>query len=631
MAGTCLVGAIIVLAIFVAFEAIRSLRPVFVGRAVSVDWRTGLIALPRRYLVDVHDIVARRPAASRMHAPLAGGLLAAAALLVLGLLPALRASTVYWAVVAVAFATLIVGVLREWRRRRSSERPAGLSRGPFETLPFALAAFAGGGFLVALDAALGHPLPLPASLLFVLAAFGGGLWLVRLIHAGPMRHALAGALHLVAHPRPARFGGGRSTALAPIDLQAEKLGVEVLADFPWNQLTGFAACVECGRCETACPAFAAGQPLNPKKFIQDLARAALVGDDKAYSGNPHPGRPVGLAHGGPQSRLVGTDAMIHPDTLWACTTCRACVEECPMTIEHVDAMVSLRRFEVMEHGALPDTAALPLAELRAADNPGGHALSARLDWAAGLDLPVLPEGGETDVLLWLGDGAFDLRYGRTLRALVALLRQADVDFAVLGAEERDCGDLARRLGDEATFQTLAKANIATLSRRRFRRIVTADPHALHVIRNEYPAFGGQYETIHHSAFLAALVAEGRLTPRRQLDAAVTYHDPCYLGRYNGEFDAPRDLLAAIVKDRREMARSRSRSMCCGGGGGAPVTDVPGERRIPDLRMAQAADTGAAIVAVACPGCTSMLEGVVGARPDVRDIAELLHEAVEERP
>ena len=302
-----------------------------------------------------------------------------------------------------------------------------------------------------------------------------------------------------------------------------------------------------------------------------------------------------------------------------------------MTIEHVDAIVSLRRFEVMEHGALPDTAALPLAELRAADNPRGHPLSARLDWAAGIDLPILPEGGETDVLLWLGDGAFDLRYGRTLRALVALLRQADVDFAVLGAEERDCGDLARRLGDEATFQTLATANIATLSRRRFRRIVTADPHALHVIRNEYPAFGGQYETIHHSAFLAALVVEGRLTPRRQIDAAVTYHDPCYLGRYNGEFDAPRDLLAAIVKDRREMARSRSRSMCCGGGGGAPVTDVPGERRIPDLRMAQAADTGAAIVAVACPGCTTMLEGVVGARPDVRDVAELLHEVVEERP
>lgn len=299
-----------------------------------------------------------------------------------------------------------------------------------------------------------------------------------------------------------------------------------------------------------------------------------------------------------------------------------------MMIEHVDAVIALRRHAVLEHGAVPEKAAAPLSELRYADDPGGRPLSARTDFAAGLDLPVLEEGGETDVLLWLGEGAFDTRYGRTLRALVKLLQRAGVDFAVLGAAERDSGDLARRLGDEATFQRLARENVATLSRRRFRRIVTADPHALHGLRNEYPAFGGRWEVVHHTALLDALVQEGRLRPMAATGETVAYHDPCYLARYNGEVAAPRRLLDAVAPGRVEMARHGLRAMCCGGGGGSPLSDVPGERRIPDLRMAQARQAGAAIVAVACPGCTAMLEGVTGPGPEVRDIAELLLLGVE---
>ncbi len=227
------------------------------------------------------------------------------------------------------------------------------------------------------------------------------------------------------------------------------------------------------------------------------------------------------------------------------------------------------------------------------------------------------------MLLWLGEGAYELRYGRTLRALVTLLHRAGVDFAVLGEEERDCGDLARRLGDEATFQRLARENIATLARYSFKRILTADPHALHALRNEYRAFGGDYEVVHHAALLDELVATGRLPVGALAEARVTYHDPCYLGRYNGEFDAPRRLLDRLGLERLEMERSGKRSMCCGGGGGAPVSDIEGERRIPDLRMGQAAATGAAIVAVACPQCSAMLEGVTGERPQVADIAELV--------
>lgn len=301
-----------------------------------------------------------------------------------------------------------------------------------------------------------------------------------------------------------------------------------------------------------------------------------------------------------------------------------------MMIEHVDAIVDLRRFQTMELAAVPSGALAPLSESRYAEEPGGRALAARTDFAAGLPLPLLAEKGQCDVLLWLGSGAYDLRHGRTLRALVSLLIAAGVDYAVLGAEERDCGDLARRLGDEATFADLARANIATLARYRFTRILTADPHALHVLRNEYPAFGGQYEVVHHTAFLDELTAQGRLLLGTAPAMRMTYHDPCYLGRYNGETDAPRRLLDRLGLERVEMERHGRRSMCCGGGGGAPVSDIAGEHRIPDLRMAQARATGAGMVAVACPQCAAMLEGVTGEVAQVRDIAELVLAAVDAR-
>jgi Fe-S oxidoreductase len=301
-----------------------------------------------------------------------------------------------------------------------------------------------------------------------------------------------------------------------------------------------------------------------------------------------------------------------------------------MMIEHVDAIVSLRRYQTMELGALPEKAFGYVEELRGSGTASGRPLAARGDFAAGAELPLLSTSGSTDILLWLGEGAYDLRYGRTLRALLKLLQEAGVDFAVLGAEERDTGDLARRLGDEATFQSLARANIATLAKYRFNRIVTSDPHVLHALRNEYPAFGGRYKVVHHTAFLRELIDQGLLVPGRLTDVSVTYHDPCYLARYNGEVDAPRDVLDRIGVTRIEMARAGRRAMCCGGGGGAPQSDIPGDKRIPDIRMTHVAETGAAVVAVACPTCTAMLEGVTGRTVDVKDIAELLLAAVEAR-
>lgn len=268
-----------------------------------------------------------------------------------------------------------------------------------------------------------------------------------------------------------------------------------------------------------------------------------------------------------------------------------------------------------------------LDNLIATDNPGGFNPGGRLNWAADLNLPLLADKGETDVLFWVGDGAFDMRNQRTLRAFVKVLKAADVDFAVLGLEERDSGDVARRLGDEATFQHLAKRNIATLAKYRFKRIVSCDPHSFHVLKNEYGALGGHYEVLHHSTFINELVRKGALNLGQSKASSVTYHDPCYLGRYNGEYEAPRAVLKAIGIEVKEMERSGFRSRCCGGGGGAPITDIPGKQRIPDMRMVDIKETGAELVAVGCPQCTAMLEGVVAPRPEIKDIAELVAEVL----
>ena len=244
-------------------------------------------------------------------------------------------------------------------------------------------------------------------------------------------------------------------------------------------------------------------------------------------------------------------------------------------------------------------------------------------------MPVLDAGARADWLVLVGEGGFDMRYQRTLRAFIKTLQKAGLNIALLGAAETDCGDLARRLGDEAGFQRLAAQLTATLKTRRFKHIVTPDPHIFHSLKNEYPALGGSFDVWHHTQLLADLLAKGALSPTRAASTeVVTYHDPCYLGRYGREVDAPRAVLKGIGITVVEMERSRERGRCCGGGGGAPFTDIPGATRIPDIRIADAKSTGAGVVAVACPNCTAMLEGVVGPRPEVLDIAELLAHTLE---
>jgi len=609
----------------ISFWASMALMLLGLGRRARL-WRKGrshqvalgaLLAIPKRYFIDLHHVVAREPFIARTHVAVAGG--AVLALLVIGVNYGLA---LYWPVLdqvlLVASCLMLAGTaMVAWRRRAP---PARLSRGPWMRLPFTLAAFALGSGLAAWYAPQGAQAP--ALLAIALLAAGAAELALGIGMGGPMKHAVAGLLNLAFHPRQQRFEGKRSTDLRPLKLESGDFGVAKPADFEWNRLLQFDACVQCGKCEAACPALAAGQPLNPKKLIQDMVVGLAGKTDAAYAGTPYPGKPVGEHGGAPELPIF--PGLVDPDTIWSCTTCRACVQECPMLIEHVDAVVDMRRSLTMVQGAVPGKGAQALENLRHTQTVGGFPRAVRYHWAVDMDVPVLEEGGRTDYLLIAGEGAFDMRYQRALRALVKVLKHAGVEFAVLGEAEIDSGDLARRLGDEAGFQQLARANIAMLGKRQFRHIVTPDPHVFHCMKNEYPAMGGRYDVLHHSGLIATLFREQRIRLTGEaLSTPLTYHDPCYLGRYNGEFDAPRAVLAALGVAVREMERSRERGRCCGGGGGAPFTDIPGATRIPDIRIIDARTIGAEVMAVACPNCTAMLEGVVGPRPEVMELAELV--------
>ncbi|MGO3737839.1 MAG: (Fe-S)-binding protein [Marinomonas foliarum] len=618
-----LIGVLLVLA---GIGAIRRMNLWRAGQAEKVDFLAGLFAMPKRYLHDLHHVVERDKYMSRTHVATGGGFVLAMVLVVFVHLFGVKNEILAWALLA-ALVLMFCGALFVYKRRMNP--PSRLSKGPWMRLPKSLLTFSITFFVLTLPAAGilpegtgGWILTLVLSVLILMSL---SEMLFGMTWGGPMKHAFAGALHLAFHRRPERFGGGRSTGLKPAALGEASHGVAKPTDFKWNQLLGFDACVQCGRCEAVCPAFAAGQPLNPKKLIQDMVVGFAGGTDKKYAGSAYPGVEVGNAKGAPDQII--TNGLISSDTLWSCTTCRACVEECPMMIEHVDAIVDMRRFLTLEKGETPNKGAQVLENIIATDNPNGYSPASRTHWAADQNLNLMKDVKQADVLFWVSDGAFDMRSQRILRAFVKLMKAANIDVAILGDEELDSGDVARRLGDDATFQSLAKRNLATLSKYSFKTIVTTDPHAFHCLKNEYGDFGSDalkgVEVLHHTTFLNRLVKEERLQLDTFKGGKVTYHDPCYLGRYNGEYEAPRELLASLGIDVAEMERSGYRSRCCGGGGGAPITDIPGERRIADMRMEDVVSTGAEMVAVGCQQCTAMLEGVVEPRPVVKDIAEIL--------
>lgn len=408
-----------------------------------------------------------------------------------------------------------------------------------------------------------------------------------------------------------------------------RIGVEKPQDYSRWHILSLDACMECGRCTEVCPAYGTGKVLNPKRIVQDLLTA--------------------------QTRSTTVALAVSEDALWACTTCNACVEACPVLIRHVDLIVDARRSLVSE-GKLPGTAATMLRQLQSTESSWGIQASEREKWMEGLEIPLARDlyarSDPFDVLLWVGcAGTIDPGAMKTTRAVASLLKKAGVRFACLGIEERCTGDSARRVGDEFLFQQMAQSNIVTFAQYGVKTILTSCPHCFNTLKNEYPQFGGSYEVLHHTTFLARLVSAGKLRSPHFADGEVTIHDPCYLARINGEVDAQRIALGASSNENtfetpvgawlnanaengNRIAETKNRgrkTLCCGAGGGRMWMEEPPDQRPNHRRLHELSETGAGIVAVACPFCRIMLDAAKGQNSEFEnmrllDIAELLQEA-----
>ncbi len=419
-------------------------------------------------------------------------------------------------------------------------------------------------------------------------------------------------------------------ALKPLNLEdetAEKFGASDIEDLTWKQLFDSYTCTHCGRCTSVCPANITGKLLSPKKIIVDT-RTRL--EEKA---------PLVVAGATDDAALQ--KQLLHdyitPQELWACTTCRACVQECPVMIEHVDEIVEMRRYLALTEGEFPEQLQLLYRNLENNFAPWQFSPEDRAAWADGLDIPELSQLGDAsdiDYLFWVGcAGSFDARYKKVSVALAHIMKRAGLRFAILGREEKCNGDPARRTGNEYLAQTLMMENIERLNAYNVKNIVTACPHCFHSIKNEFPQFGGNYRVVHHSELIAALLDRGIIQLEKALNGAITFHDSCYLGRYNDIYEEPRNVLMHVPEaELREMPRSHDKGFCCGAGGGQMFMEETEGKRVNIERTEEALASGAGTIASACPFCmTMMTDGVKekGKQEEVavKDIAELVYEAM----
>ncbi len=408
-------------------------------------------------------------------------------------------------------------------------------------------------------------------------------------------------------------------ALTPINLEtAESYGASKIENFTWKQLLDLDACTRCGRCQDNCPANISGKALSPKTLVQNLK-------DHMYEVYPYPFWPKPKE---PRRDMIND--VITQEVVWDCTTCRACMEACPVFIEHIDKIIDMRRNLALERAEFPESAQGALQSLGTRGHPWRGTTATRTDWIAGLDVKVLSEKPDIDILYWVGcTAALEDRNMKVAIATAKVLQAARVNFGILGVEETCCGDPARRMGDEYLYQTLCQKNIETLKKYNVKKIVTSCPHCFNTLKNEYPQFGADFEVVHHSQFILDLITQGKLKGGSIDGIKLAYHDSCYLGRHNDIYKQPRKILDSIGGIRRvELGRHGPKGFCCGGGGGHMWMEEPPEKRLNTRRTQEVIDAKANCVATACPYCLSMFEDGIKAKQveetvKAMDLSELI--------
>jgi Fe-S oxidoreductase/nitrate reductase gamma subunit len=413
-------------------------------------------------------------------------------------------------------------------------------------------------------------------------------------------------------------------ALNPVDFETMELfGASKIEDFTWKQLLDLDACTRCGRCQDACPAYFSGKALNPKQVILNLKEHLY----EVY--------PVPLLRKPIESRQDMISEVITDEVIWDCTTCRACMQACPVYIEHVDKIVDMRRNLAMEKSRFPEEVQNTLKSLGTRSHPFRGTTAMRTTWLEGLEVQVLSDSSDADMLYWVGcTAALEDRNMSVPKAMVKILQAAGVNFAVLGDEEVCCGDPARRMGDEYLFQTIVQSNIELLKGYNVKKIFTTCPHCFNTLKHEYPQFGGNFEVIHHTQFLADLIRDGRLQLGTLGGTKIAYHDSCYLGRYNDIYQEPRNILTAINGIKSvEFSRHGTNSFCCGGGGGHMWMEEDPNKRVNARRVEEIIQAKVDIVATACPYCLTMFEDGIKAKGveetlHVKDLSELVAQVLD---
>ncbi|MFI0448079.1 (Fe-S)-binding protein [Actinomadura sp. 6N118] len=441
-------------------------------------------------------------------------------------------------------------------------------------------------------------------------------------------------------PAQPMMSNGKPLDFEEADPDEDTFGRGKIEDFTWKGLLDMATCTECGRCQSQCPAWNTGKPLSPKMVVLDLRDHAFAKAPYMLASEEEREKFTDEQKLAMQvdKELVAEDGVIHPDVLWACTNCGACVEQCPVDIEHIDHILDMRRFQVMIESSFPSEAGVMLKNLENKGNPWGMSEMKRLEWIEELDFEVevvdekMPE--DMEYLFWVGcAGALEDRAKKTTKAVAELLHIAGVKFGVLGPMEACTGDPARRLGMEFVFQMLGQQNVETLNEAGVKKIVATCPHCFNTLANEYPQIGGQYEVVHHTQLLAHLVDEGKLTPVTPIEENITYHDPCFLGRHNKVYKQPRDIMAKVPGIKtQEMHRHKDRGFCCGAGGARMWMEERIGKRINTERVDEALETNPDTVSTACPFCLVMLgdainekknEGAAKESLEVVDVSQLL--------